>query len=44
MEKNIKKTKGSIQKQAEELFEVDEDSDIVVHEKLAKDKKFRSLR
>ncbi len=40
--KKNKKTK--LEEEVEELYEVDEDSDLPVHEKLTKQKKIRTLK
>ena len=41
MEDEINQLRKKIKKQAEELFEVDENSDIPVHERYVKEKKIK---
>ncbi|MBN1544801.1 hypothetical protein JW898_05070 [Candidatus Woesearchaeota archaeon] len=39
-----KKGKSKLEEEVEELYEVDEDSDLPVHEKLTKQKKIRQMK
>ena len=39
-----KKKKTELDKEAEELYEVDEESDLPVHEKFVKQKKIRQMK
>jgi len=40
----LKKKKSKLDEEVEELYEVDEDSDLPVHEKFVKQKKIRQLK
>lgn len=40
----IKKLRKKIEKEAEETFEINEDSDIPVHERYVKEKKIKKIR
>lgn len=40
----IKKLRKKLEEEAEETFEIDEDSDIPIHEKYVKEKKIRRIK